>query len=355
MKKISIGVLFGGKSTEHDVSIVSATSIIENMNKQKYNIIPFYIEKDGTWYKYTKDINEIHILKLGEKLDSLQKLDNVFLALKECDVVFPVLHGKNGEDGTVQGIFETLKIPYVGCGILASSVGMDKVYSKIIFERAGIKQTPYEYIQKKDQKYVYINKNFEEEEISLEEICNKVQTKLNYPMFIKPSNSGSSVGIKKAHNLEELANAIEFASQYDYKILIEQGVDGKEVECAVLGNNNVIASCVGEIIPAEEYYSFDAKYNNVNSITQIPANIKEEQSTKIKEYAKKAFKAIGGKGLARVDFFIENETGEIYINEINTMPGFTNISMYPQLMKKEGITYVDLLDRLIDLALEKNI
>ena len=355
MKKISIGILFGGESTEHDVSIVSATSIIENINKQKYNIIPFYIEQDGIWYKYTKDINEIHILKLGEKLDSLQKLENVFDELKKCDVIFPVLHGKNGEDGTVQGIFETLKIPYVGCGILSSSVGMDKVYSKIIFERAGIKQTPYEYVQKKNQKYVYINRDFEEEEISLGEICNKVQKKLNYPMFIKPSNSGSSVGIKKANNLEELANAIEFASKYDYKILIEQGINGKEVECAVLGNNIILASCVGEIIPAEDYYSFDAKYNNVNSITQIPASIKEEESIKIKEYAKKAFKAIDGKGLARVDFFIENETGEIYINEINTMPGFTNISMYPQLMKKEGITYIDLLDRLIDLALEKNI
>ena len=353
MDKINIGIVFGGKSTEHEVSIVSATSVIQNLNKEKYNIIPFYIKKDGTWYKYTKKVEDIHILKIGEKVDSLEKVDNVFNCLKMCNIVFPVLHGKYGEDGTIQGMLEMLEIPYVGCRIFASSAGMDKTYAKILFKQAGLKQAPYEYVQKREDKYVYIHKDFTEEELNLEEICNKIEKKLSYPMFIKPSNSGSSVGIKKAHNIKELKENIEFASKFDYKILIEQGINGREIECAVLGNDNLIAPCVGEIVPAEEYYSFDAKYNNAESITIIPAKIEEEIANTIKTYAKKAFKAIDGKGLARVDFFVERETNEIYINEINTMPGFTNISMYPQLIESGGISYSELLDRLIKLAVEK--
>ena len=353
MGKINLGVIFGGKSTEHDVSVVSATSVIQNLDKEKYNITPFYIEKDGTWYKYKKKIEDIKILKIGEKLDSLEKIDNVFNRLKMCDVVIPVLHGKYGEDGTIQGMFEMLEIPYVGCGILASSAGMDKVYSKIIFNQTGIKQAPYEYVQKRNDVYVYIHKSFEEEELTIDKICTKIEKNLSYPMFVKPSNSGSSVGIKKAHNTEELIDAIKFASEFDYKILIEQGINGKEVECAVLGNNNILAPSVGEIIPAEEYYSFDAKYNNAASVTEIPAKIEEKIADKIKEYAKRAFKAIDGKGLARVDFFVENGTNEIYINEINTLPGFTSISMYPKLMEDGGIPYAELLDRLINLALNR--
>ncbi len=353
MDKINIGIVFGGKSTEHDVSIVSATSVIQNLDKEKYNITPIYIKKDGTWYKYTKKVEEIYILKLGEKLDPLEKIENVFNSLKMCDVIFPVLHGKYGEDGTIQGMLEVLEIPYVGCGILASSVGMDKTYTKILFKQAGLKQAPYEYVQKREDKYIYIHKDFTEEELTLEEICNNIEKKLSYPMFIKPSNSGSSVGIKKAHNIKELKENIEFASRFDYKILIEQGINGREIECAVLGCNSLIAPCVGEIKPAEEYYSFDAKYNNAESVTIIPAKIEEEIADTIKAYAKKAFKAIDGKGLARVDFFVERQTNEIYINEINTMPGFTSISMYPKLMESGGILYSELLDRLIKLALEK--
>ena len=353
MGKINLGVIFGGKSTEHDVSVVSATSVIQNLDKQKYNIIPFFIEKDGTWYKYTKNVEDIHIVKIGEKLDSIEKLANVFESLKLCDVVFPVLHGKYGEDGTIQGMLEMLEIPYVGCGVFASVAGMDKVYSKVIFDRAGLKQAPYEYIQKRNNSYIYINKDFKEDELDLEEICNLLEKKLIYPLFIKPSNSGSSVGIKKAHNKEELMEAIEFASKFDYKILIEQGITGREIECAVLGNNEILAPCVGEIKPAEEYYSYDAKYNNSESLTEIPAKIDEEIANKIKEYAKKAFESIDGKGLARVDFFVENGTNNIYINEINTMPGFTSISMYPKLMEASGSPYSELLDRLVNLALAR--
>ena len=224
---------------------------------------------------------------------------------------------------------------------------MDKVYTKIIFEKAGIPQAPYMYIKKVDETYKIITENFEEEELELE----KITSKLEFPMFVKPSNSGSSVGVKKATNIEELKMAIENAGQYDNKILVEQAIDCKEVECAILDGKEVIASTVGEIMSAEEFYSFDAKYNIPESKTIIPANIEEEQIEEVRRLAIKAFKAIDGKGLSRVDFFVEKETNKIYINEINTMPGFTKISMYPKLFDKVGVTYSELLDRLIENAM----
>ena len=239
-----------------------------------------------------------------------------------------------------------MKIPYVGCGVLASSVGMDKVYSKVIFEKAKIPQAPYVYIKKVEEDYIIINENFEEEEFEI----NKITEQLKFPMFVKPSNSGSSVGVKKATNIEELKKAIQYAGQYDTKILVEQGIDSVEVECAILDGKEVIASTVGEILPAEEFYSFDAKYNMPESKTLIPANITEEQIKEIRQLAIKAFKAIDGKGLSRVDFFVEKGTNKIYINEINTMPGFTKISMYPKLFEAVGISYSELLDRLIENA-----
>ena len=267
--------------------------------------------------------------------------------LKDLDVVFPVLHGLGGEDGTIQGMLEMLKIPYVGCGVLASSVGMDKVYTKIIFEKAGIPEAPYIYIKKNEDGYVIINENFEEEEFNIE----KINDKLKFPMFVKPSNSGSSVGVKKATNNGELKMAIENAGQYDCKILVEQGIDGKEVECAILDGKEILASTVGEIMSAEEFYSFDAKYNIPESKTVIPANIEKSQIEEIRELAVRSFKAIDGKGVARVDFFVEKETNKIYINEINTMPGFTKISMYPKLFESVGISYSELLDKLIENAI----
>ena len=330
---IKLGVIYGGISTEREVSEMSAKSVLENLNKEKYEIHEIFINQYGKWFE----------VKDNQK----EEIYNLIWYLKELDVVFPVLHGKYGEDGTIQGMLEMLQVPYVGCGVLASSVGMDKVYTKMIFEKAGIPQTPYIYIKKQDDTYKIINENFEEEEL----ILKKIISKLKFPLFVKPSNSGSSVGVKKATNVDELNKAIENAGQYDNKILVEQGIDGKEVECAILEENEVIASTVGEIMSAEEFYSFDAKYNIPESKTIIPANIEENQIEEIKKLAIKAFKAIDGKGLSRVDFFIEKDTNKIYINEINTMPGFTKISMYPKLFENVGIQYADLLDKLIENAL----
>lgn len=332
---IKIGIIYGGVSTEHDVSEMSAKSVIDNLDKKKYDIQEIYINKYGKWFE----------VKDGKK----EEIYNIMWTLKELDVVFPVLHGLGGEDGTIQGMLEMLKVPYVGCGVLASSVGMDKVYTKIVFEKAAIPQAKYVYVRKQNLDYIMVDEKFEEEELQIE----KIITKLNFPMFVKPSNSGSSVGVKKATNKEELKMAIENAAQYDSKILIEQGIDGKEVECAILDGKEVLASTVGEIISAEEFYSFDAKYNIPESKTIIPANITEEQIEEIRKLAVKAFKAIDGKGLSRVDFFVEKETNKIYINEINTMPGFTKISMYPKLFEAVGLSYSELLDKLIKNAMDQ--
>lgn len=352
MNKLKLGVIFGGISSEHDVSIVSGTSVIKNLDKEKYKILPIYISKEGKWYTYTKPVEEIDILSIGEEIEEKKSIEDLEKTLESLDVVFPVLHGLGGEDGSIQGIFEMFNIPYVGCGILASSVGMDKAYTKIIFDKANIKQAEYEYIRKYKENYIYVDKEFNETILSLEEVSKLIDKNLEYPMFVKPSNSGSSVGINKAHNIEELEKYIEYAAEFDRKILIEQGIVGKEIECAVLGNEDVISSCVGEIKPAEEFYSYDAKYKNSESKIIIPADISKEMSNEIRRLAIKAFKAIDGKGLARVDFFANEKTEEIFINEINTLPGFTQISMYPKLFENVGISYSKLLDTLIKLAME---
>lgn len=350
---MKICVIFGGISTEHDVSIVSGTSVIKNLNKQKYQIIPMYIDKNGIWYRYLKDVNQINILKIGEQPIELEKVDNFVDIIGQCDIVFPVLHGIGGEDGSIQGLCKILNKPIVGCGILASSIGMDKVYTKAILEKAKIRQTKYQYVRKIENNYIYIDSNFNEKEEKLDNACSEIEKSLLYPMFIKPSNSGSSVGIKKANNLVELKEAIVYAGNYDKKIIIEQGIDGREIECAVIGNENVEASCVGEIVSADDFYSFNAKYKNSESRTIIPAEISKEISDEIRRIAIKAFKAIDGKGLARVDFFVEKNTNNIYLNEINTMPGFTQISMYPKLFENSGIKYEKILDKLIELAKEE--
>lgn len=347
MQKTKLGVIFGGMSTENEVSVVSASSILKNLDKEKYEIFPIYIGKDGTWYQYEDRQNN---KKIGEDVSKQKEIPDIVKYLQNLDIVFPVLHGLYGEDGTIQGLFELLKKPYVGCGVLASSVGMDKAYTKIIFDRAGLKQAKYEYVRKYKDNYIYVDKTFNEEILELDEAIEKIINHLKFPMFIKPSNSGSSVGINKAKNKEELKQYIEYASKFDNKILIEEGIIGREVECAVLGNEEVIASIVGEIKSAEEFYSYDAKYKNEESKTDIPANISEELSNAIRSQAIKAFKCIDGKGLSRVDFFIEDGTNQIYINEINTLPGFTNISMYPKLFEASGIPYQELLNQLIELS-----
>lgn len=338
MQKIKVGIIYGGKSTEHDVSVISAKSVINNLNKDKYEIYNIFIDKDNVWYE--KDNNETKQIK------------DINTHLKQLDVVFPVMHGLYGEDGTIQGMLELLDIPYVGCKVLASSIAMDKVYTKIIFDRAGIKQAKYAYIKKEKNNYIYIDENFNEEKLALEEICKKVEHKINYPMFVKPSNSGSSVGINKSKNNEELKKHIEYAAQFDNKILIEENIIGREIECAIIGNENVKTSVLGEIKPAEEFYSFDAKYKNNESKTIIPASLSEDLTEKVRNLAVKAFKAIDGKGFSRVDFFVNEGTSDIFINEINTIPGFTEISMYPKLWEASGLKYSELLDELIKLAME---
>ena len=332
---IKLGIIYGGISTEHDISVMSAKSIIENLDKEKYEIHEIYINEYGKYFENSS----------GER----EEIYNLVWTLKDLDVVFPILHGLGGEDGTIQGMFEMLKIPYVGSGVLASSIGMDKVYTKAIFQKAGIEQAQYMYIKKNKNGYVIINDKFEEEEFKIEKITDKIK----FPMFVKPSNSGSSIGVKKATNNSELKMAIEHAGEYDNKILVEQGIDAREIECAVLEDKEIIASTVGEIISAEEFYSFDAKYNIQESKTIIPAEMERNQIEEIKKLAIKAFKAIDGEGLARVDFFVEKGTNKIYINEINTMPGFTKISMYPKLFEAVGITYSELLDKLIENALNE--
>ena len=353
MSKIKVGVIFGGMSTEHDVSVVSGSSVLKNLDKEKYEIYPIYIAKDGTWYHYMKPVNEIEIFEIGDEPKEVEKIDNEFEALKKNDVIFPVLHGLYGEDGTIQGLLEMLKIPYIGCRVLASSVCMDKIYAKIIFEKANLKQAKYVIINtcKSEDKYIYIDDELNHEEKEASEISDIVKEKIGFPVFVKPSNSGSSVGVNKARNAEELIENMKKAGKYDSEILIEEAINGKEVECAVLGTDNVTsASNVGQIISAEEFYDYNSKYKNAESKVIIPADIKPETAEKIKRNAIKAFKAVKGSGLSRVDFFVDKQTEEVYINEINTMPGFTNISMYPKLWENAGLEYSKLLDELIKTA-----
>lgn len=348
---INLAVLFGGKSTEHDISIISGTSVISSLDKEKYNIYPIYIDKDGNYYKYTKNIKDIKPLTIEDTPLELEPIENIFKYLENIDVVFPVLHGLYGEDGCVQGMLELLGKKYVGCKVLSSSLCMDKVYAKVIFKTCGIQIAKSMYITKQGKDYIYIDDNFNRiilDKISLEK---EVQDYLNYPVFIKPSNQGSSVGVFKVHNNEQLIDYLEEAFKYDRKVLIEEVIIGREVECAVLGNDNPVASYVGEVLSAGEFYSYDSKYNNKESVTVVPADIDNNIMEKIRLLAVKAYQACDCKGLSRVDFFIEDVTNRIILNEINTMPGFTEISMYPQLMEHLGYSYSELLDELIKLAM----
>ena len=347
MGKKRLGVIFGGTSTEHEVSIVSGTSVIKNLNKEKYEIYPIYIDKAGEWFEFEPD-NKTY--KVGDEIVGTKKIENIWNYLKTMDILFPVLHGLQGEDGTIQGMFELLKIPYVGTRVLGSSVCMDKVYSKIIFEKAKLNQAKYIYIRRFEDKYIYINEDFSEEVLDIQETVNKIMEKIDFPMFVKRSNSGSSVGISKAKNKDELINSIIEASKFDTKILIEENINGREIECAVLGNEEVKASVLGEILPAEAFYSFSAKYQNSDSKTVEAPDLPEELTKKVRELAVKAYKAADCQGLSRVDFFVNDKENKIYINEINTLPGFTEISMYPKLWEKSGLTYTELLDKLIELA-----
>ena len=347
---IKLAVMFGGKSTEHNVSVVSATSIISNLNKEKYEIFPIYIDLDGNFYKYTKSVEEIKPLKIDEEILEIELIDNIINYLENIDIVFPVLHGLYGEDGAIQGLLELIGKKYVGCKVLSSSLCMDKVYAKTIFNNCNIDVAKYMYVKKLNDKYIYIDNKFNRLIIDEIELKNKIKNNLKYPVFIKPSNSGSSVGVNKANNDDELIKYLKIAFQYDAKVLIEEGIIGREVECAILGNDEPIASYIGEVISAEDFYSYDSKYKNKESITVIPANIEENIMEEIRKQAIKAYLACDCQGLSRVDFFIEENTNRIILNEINTIPGFTEISMYPKLMEHLGYNYSSLLDKLIDLA-----
>lgn len=344
-------VLFGGESSEHEVSEISAQNVLKALNKEKYNPITVGITKDGKWYLYEGAVE--NIINCGwekeavkEAVISPSKAHRGITVLntdgtyekKNIDICFPVLHGKNGEDGTVQGLLELAGIPYVGCRTLSSAMCMDKIVTKILLEKNNIPQTPYVFLKKED--YV-------KEREFLEELIKPI----GFPAFVKPANAGSSVGASKAKDAEELEKSIELAFIHDDKVLIEKNVKCREIEVAVLGNEKPVTAGPGEILSDCEFYDYDTKYISNQSVSYgIPAEITEEEREKIKDYAVRAYKALDCRGLSRIDFFIDRESGEIYLNEINTLPGFTGISMYPMLFIKGGVAYSELVDMLLETA-----
>lgn len=351
MKK-KLCVIFGGESPEHDISLKSVTSVLNNLNRDKYEIYTIGITKDGRWFLYDGELSKIESGDWEKERGSLKPafiapdaacggifvLDNGAYTVIDIDVIFPVLHGEYGEDGTIQGLFELSHIPYVGMGVTASANAMDKTFSKIVFGAAGIPQAAWVTAEASDD---------------FEAKADEIEEKLGYPCFVKPARTGSSVGIGKAHDRAELIAALENAAKFDRKILIEEHIDGHEVECAVLGNSDPKAAVVGEIKPAVEYYDFDAKYVDNSTVLVIPAELPQDVTEKIREYSVRAFKALDGQGLSRVDFFVRYSDGSVVLNEVNTLPGFTNISMYPKLWDAAGVGYEELLDRLIELAIER--
>ncbi len=344
-------LLFGGQSSEHEVSVVSATTIAKEIDESKYQVHLVGITKEGHWLA----VDSISDMESGDWVHSKKSAilspdatKQELLVLTEAgmehihvDVVFPALHGQCGEDGTIQGLFELMKVPYVGCGVLASAVSMDKIYTKIIVDRLGVCQANYVDVRK-------------EELDNIDDVIANIENNLPYPVFVKPSNAGSSCGVSKAENREALKESLLEAAKFDRKILVEETIVGREVECAVLGNLEVEASGVGEILAAKEaaFYDYDAKYNNADSQTVIGPELPEGKEEEIRAAAKAIFKAVDGRGLARVDFFLENESNRVVFNELNTLPGFTSISMYPMLFAAKGIEKKELVDKLITLAIE---
>ncbi|MGN1317544.1 MAG: D-alanine--D-alanine ligase family protein [Lachnospirales bacterium] len=352
MSKKVIAVIFGGQSSEHEVSKVSAATVMANINQEKYTILPVYITKEGHWLLYDGPIENIQssnwekfaasaIISPDATHKGLIRIVGDKAKFIPIDLAYLVLHGANGEDGTIQGLLELARIPYVGCGVLSSAVSMNKAYTKIVVEKLGIAQAKYTVVYKSDI------------ENDIDACINKVEETCGYPCFVKPACAGSSVGITKAKNKDELVEGLWVAAKEDRTIVIEENITGDELECGVLGNDDVKASSVGQILAADDWYSFDAKYNNKESKTIIPANIPQEKIEEIRDYAVKIFKALEGMGLARVDFFMEKESGRIVFNEINTLPGFTPISMYPMLFNDIGLSTEELVDKIIELGLNR--
>lgn len=352
MGKKVIAVIFGGQSSEHDVSKVSAATVMANINQEKYTILPVYITKDGHWLLYDGPIENIQngnwekfaasaIISPDATHKGLIRIVGDKAKFIPIDLAYIVLHGANGEDGTIQGLLELARIPYVGCGVLSSAISMNKAYTKIVVEKLGIAQAKYTIVYK------------DQVENNIEACIDKIEEACGYPCFVKPACAGSSVGITKAHNRDELVDGLWIAAKEDSTIVVEENITGDELECGVLGNSEVQASSVGQILAADDWYSYDAKYNNKESKTVIPANIPQEKIEEIRKDAVEIFKALDGMGLSRVDFFMEKETGRIVFNEINTLPGFTPISMYPMLFNDMGLTTEELVDKIIELGLSR--
>ncbi len=344
MSKEKCLIIAGGQSTEHAVSRMSATSVLKELDESRYEKAAAGITKDGTWYLLADDIAD---LTREDWLKGADRISDLMAFLKSFDVVFPVLHGLYGEDGTIQGLLELARVPYVGCRVLSSACCMDKIYTKMLLNQAGIRQVPYVYIKKKiSGELVAVDEQFDDHEDYLD----FVEKKIGYPCFVKPSNSGSSVGCAKAKNRIELQDAVALAARYDAKILVEREVDCLELETAVLGNDDPKVSEVGQILPHGEFYSYESKYEDEQSAVCIPARVDKTIREEIRSIALKAFKVMDCQGLARVDFFLDKKDGGIYLNEINSMPGFTGISMYPKLWMDAGYKYADLITELLTLA-----
>ena len=353
MKKLNVCVLFGGISPEHDVSLRSAESVLNNMDPEKYNIFPVGITKEGDWILFGgKDYS---MLPGGawQKCSDNRKAaispvrgqgllifgDNG-IAQEQIDVVFPVLHGENGEDGAMQGLLQMAGIPYVGPHVSASAVAMDKTLTKLVVDNAGVPQAAWQLVWASTL------------QSQMEQVLDALEARFAYPMFVKPAGTGSSVGVSKAPDRETLKNALLHAGAFDEKILVEEFIDGREIEVAVMGNESPVASVCGEIDSGAEFYDYDAKYITDTSVAYIPARISDEVAEKVRDAAVQVYSAIGCRGLSRVDFFVTYADERLVFNEINTLPGFTSISMYPKLFGASGIPYGELIDRLLELALE---
>jgi D-alanine-D-alanine ligase len=349
-EKLTVAVIFGGRSSEHEVSCTSVQTIIKNLDTEKYIPVLIGITKEGHWL-YVGSVDEIvsgewrkskteAIISPDAQEKCMILFDEDGMRKVPVDVIFPVLHGMYGEDGTIQGLFEMAKIPYVGCGVLASAVSMDKAYTKMIVDHLKVRQADYVVINHMDM-------------ADMKACVAKVEAKLNYPVFVKPSKAGSSCGVSKANDAKELENALNLAIQHDLRIVVEETIIGREIECAVLGGYVPEASNVGEVVAAETFYTYDAKYNNPDSKTDLHPVFPEGKMEEVRKAAIEIFKAVDGYGLSRVDFFLEKDTNEVVFNEINTLPGFTSISMFPMLWKDKGVSVSEQIDRLIALAFER--
>ncbi len=345
--KIKLGLLYGGKSAEHEVSLLTARAVSQAINFDKYEVYPIFITKVGEWMKGNPlmgPVDTVESLKISKETIRPNSITS-FLPIdgddaSHLDVIFPLLHGPNGEDGTVQGLLEVMNLPYVGNGVLASAAGMDKVVMKQLFNQAGLTQVPYVH---------FIRNEWKNNQTAL---LQKMEGNLKWPLFVKPANLGSSVGITKVANREELLTAVEVAFKYDRKIIVEQGIVARELEMSVLGNDEPRCSIAGEVLPTKDFYDYEAKYEDGTTNYAIPAEVSPELLEKMKDAAIRAFKVLDCSGLVRADFFVTDDE-EVIINEVNTLPGFTPISMYPKLWMESGLAYSDLIEELIALAMER--